>query len=554
MAIITVPNAGVILIIGLIWLAATGIRKRAWRNPVLHGIAALIGATAAIAPVTIRNYAVSGEFVLISTNGGVNFFIGNNPEADRTVAVRPGQKWERLTRAALVDGPKTPAQQDVYFYTRVSAYIREDPAGFLGGLLRKVIRILNACEIPRNVDLYVHRSFSRLASLLMWRAGPAAFPFGLVAPLAAVGIVATLGSNRSATKSRAPAGVLLLFIILYGGSVVLFFVTARYRIPLVPAVSTFAAAGVVWIWEQVRGRAERTPSRVRWLAGLAFLAVGIAANRSMVSPTDPVDFRAELYMNVGNSEMMAGRLEKAESHLGEALKYDPGYARAYCKLAQVLFWKGQREESQRHLRRAIELDPDDTESYWLLAALLLEEGKAVEALRLLEQALVADPLCPKVHVGLADTLLAMGRIDEAITHFRRADRVDAQPGDVLIRFADALVARGQYAEGLECYDRALAQTEPDPQTLNRIARLLAMCPQPELRDCRRAIELAEHLCQMTDYQHPVALDTLAAAYAECGRLAEAKRMVLSALELLTQEDDTGLRETLERRLAACEQP
>ena len=42
----------------------------------------LIGCLITILPATIRNYAVGGDFVLISSNGGINLFIGNNEKAN----------------------------------------------------------------------------------------------------------------------------------------------------------------------------------------------------------------------------------------------------------------------------------------------------------------------------------------------------------------------------------------------------------------------------------------------------------------------------------------
>ena len=41
----------------------------------------LLGAALAIAPATLRNHAVSGEWVPISTNYGINLYAGNHPGA-----------------------------------------------------------------------------------------------------------------------------------------------------------------------------------------------------------------------------------------------------------------------------------------------------------------------------------------------------------------------------------------------------------------------------------------------------------------------------------------
>src|SRR5262249_8847006 len=41
-----------------------------------------LGAVLGILPATVRNARVSGTWVPISANGGINLYVGNNPEAD----------------------------------------------------------------------------------------------------------------------------------------------------------------------------------------------------------------------------------------------------------------------------------------------------------------------------------------------------------------------------------------------------------------------------------------------------------------------------------------
>ncbi len=552
LAIITVPNAGVILIIGVGLLVHRALSQRHWRVELTHGILTVLGAAAAICPVTIHNYALTGEFIPISVNGGINFFIGNNPDADQTVAIRPGSKWERLTRMALMDQPRTQAQQDRYFYRLGWQYLVDDPLGFTGGLLRKTARFVNAQEIPRNVDVYVHRSYSHLLSALTWRVGPFAFPFGLLAPLAAVGLIAIWGPSPLVAGPRAGHVALVAFVVSYAASVILFFVTARYRLPVIPVMCVFAAAGVTWIWGEIR-HGSNALSKGHLMAAVVFMAMSVLSNLPMKVPTDHVDFRAELYTNVGRGYIKAGRFDEAEGHLRHALELNPRYAQAYCKLAQVAFWRQQFEQSQALLRQAIELDSDDSEPYWLLGTLLLQESRKLDAIAMFEEALAVDPLSPKVHVSLADALMSLDRIDEAIEHYRIADRTDAQPGDVLIRFADALVSRQQYAEALECYQRALKSADPTPDVLNRVAYLLASCPQPELRDCDRAIELAETASRLAEYQDPRYLDTLGLAYAGCDRFEDAISVTERAIVLAQGANDDALTESLRHRLTLYRQ-
>ena len=61
--------------------------------------------------------------------------------------------------------------------------------------------------------------------------------------------------------------------------------------------------------------------------------------------------------------------------------------------------------------------------------------------------------------------------------------------------------------------------------------MLAACPRAEYRDGARAVELARRGCELTNWQDPNILDTLASAYAECGRFEEAVAWAIKSLEL-----------------------
>ena len=62
----------------------------------------IIGVVAAIAPLTIRNAIRTGEFIPLSTGGGINFYHGNNPAANGILpgACIPGDLPRRHSRGA----------------------------------------------------------------------------------------------------------------------------------------------------------------------------------------------------------------------------------------------------------------------------------------------------------------------------------------------------------------------------------------------------------------------------------------------------------------------
>jgi serine/threonine-protein kinase len=67
--------------------------------------------------------------------------------------------------------------------------------------------------------------------------------------------------------------------------------------------------------------------------------------------------------------------------------------------------------------------------------------------------------------------------------------------------------------------------------LNRVAWILATSSQATLRDAEKAVQLATRACELTQWQVPGLLDTLAAAHAEGGRFEEAVRLLEQVLQL-----------------------
>lgn len=192
----------------------------------------LLGLALPILPATLHNYAASRDFVLINYTSGFSFFIGNNPEANGStryplnIPSHPIEEEKQSTALAQAEAGRTLAPSEVsrFYFRKGSAFIRHEPWRWLRLTLFKLLLFWNKYELPDDYDL----SFisAHMKTLLSWPL----FSFQWVASFAAGGMVLLKGGRTL----RALGGIYML-------SVVLTYVTDRYRLPMAVFLIPFAA-------------------------------------------------------------------------------------------------------------------------------------------------------------------------------------------------------------------------------------------------------------------------------------------------------------------------
>jgi 4-amino-4-deoxy-L-arabinose transferase-like glycosyltransferase len=396
----------------LVLPAAWALSAKRSLRPLLCAAAAV----AVIAPVTLENHARSGEWILISANGGVNLWIGNNPNVDKTMAIRPGAEWEALVGEPERKGISGAGAQSDYFVAKAERWCASAPIACLRNLGWKARLLLVSRDLPRNEDLYVAREQSPVLAALTARLGGAALPYVLLWPLAFIGAVAL-----SLSRTKTHLLVLATALVLAAPSV-LFFVTGRYRAPLAPALCVLAAAGLV---ELAAPRAK--PAWAPVTAGLAALALAVSPVRLAV---DRVNFRAELHYAVAGRLARLGNYEGAARALGEAIALRPDYLEAAYNLGLTQERLQRWPEAVATYERILRRNPDMIEARIRRANALVESGNLGAAEDALHELARDAPEMPEVWITLAKIALRAG---------------DAAAADVLAAKAEQ-AAGGQHAE------------------------------------------------------------------------------------------------------------
>jgi len=425
----------------------------AWRK--LLGLLVLaVGAAAAILPVTIRNRVVGGEWVLIATNGGVNFYIGNNPRSDGIAAIVPGTRpdwqggYEDTHRIPELELGRKLSEGEVsrYWRDRAVAWIRAEPLAWLKLTLHKFRLFWSPVEIGNNQSISF---FARLSpiSAIYW------IGFPVLACPAVAGIA--LVGRRWRTWALP-----VLFLLLYMGSVVLFFCPARYRLPIVPVLALLAAQGAIRLVEALRTRRAKPV--------LAYVAVmGLIVAFLFTNPPERAMFERK---SDGLAHVNLGVL------YGLRAREDPQ----------------QFEPAIQHLQKALELRPDDVTARIALGSCYALARRMAEAGEQFRLAVAHQPEYADSHLYLARYLEVTGQPEEAGQHYRQAVQLAPARPDIRCELANILIKRGSIAEAEEQY-RTAAWLAPDyPEALTGLAWIHERNGQiPEARRLlQRALEAA----------------------------------------------------------------
>jgi 4-amino-4-deoxy-L-arabinose transferase-like glycosyltransferase len=334
------PNLLLFVPLAVIW-HALGTRGGRPARFVASGVL-VAGIVVAIAPVTIRNHHVSGEWVPISAQAGGTLYQANHRGAIGVYSSIPGMKpnpryiHEELQNAAEADLGRslTRSEVDRYWTHRALRELADDPAFAAALIGRKLLFWLGSDEISTEYVLRTERELVPTLWLLP-------VPFGVVLGLAVLGI----GASQ---RRDARVALLLLFIATNLATVLIFYFSSRYRAPAVPVLAVLAGHGLALLLPGAR----RDGALPDWqLAAGVLLAVASLYSWS----TAYSENAANHYKNLGIQFEKRARMEQAlECYERAVVTLDEDWV-LHARLAEVNTQLGNDLEAERHRRASSEL-------------------------------------------------------------------------------------------------------------------------------------------------------------------------------------------------------
>jgi len=258
-------------------------------------------------------------------------------------------------------------------------------------------------------------------------------------------------------------------------------------------------------------------------------------------------------LGFGNLRLAQGRLDEAAALYARAERVDPENPKAPYNLGVVLERQGEVEEAIARYQEAVRRDPTWPDPHNNRGVAFLHAGRVEEARTEFEATL-------RLHPGDVEAELNLGLIAEdgedweaAERHYRAAAAAASEERLSIAAhrsLADVLVTRHELGAAIEHYQTALRLAPDDVGVLGALAWIRATSAEVRWRDGGEAVRLAERACALTENGDANALDTLAAAYAEAGRFADAVRAGRQALE--AADAGSELATEIARRMALYE--
>jgi 4-amino-4-deoxy-L-arabinose transferase-like glycosyltransferase len=193
---------------------------RVCRFASIAGVVALL----TVVPWSLRNVKVFGTFVLVSTNGGVNLWMGNNPDSEGGY-MPPPPHVQSLTEP----------ERNRVLRQEALDYIHSDPAGFLARSAVKLVRLHDRETIGVHWNTGFGERFGARASDLLKSASTAFWWFALAAAL--LGTVITLRRSGLRAYLASPAPVVWMYFAVIHAAIV---IQDRYHFPSIPSIAALA--------------------------------------------------------------------------------------------------------------------------------------------------------------------------------------------------------------------------------------------------------------------------------------------------------------------------
>jgi len=391
LSIITKPNGLLFIPMAILWIW-WGTFKRGTQFKATLSL--LLGIALLISPITIRNYLKFQDFILVTADGGKVFFHGNGPgSTGMERADLPDQGFAeegqaepdyahllfRKTARELTGRPLKPSECSQFWLSYTLDHIWSHSFSAFVLDLKKFFYFWANYEV-HDID----SAYKNYRTIQTWPL----LPFGIISALGILGMGLSL-------KKSCQAFLLYSMVLIYLVSVVVFFVTSRYRLPAVPFLSIFAACTLTFLSNKLREKRIQTFLVYSGLFVSLFLGTHFLFRKDFET-LDRWQRATRIHYSLGGNLLFKkGLYREAIQELEKAITLEPEFAPAYNRLGMSYAILSDYERAEKYFCKVIELSPGIDQGYLNLGLLYELKGEPSKALPLLEKAYSLNPENPK---------------------------------------------------------------------------------------------------------------------------------------------------------------
>lgn len=454
----TRPNflifAGLGLIL-IVWITALPFRK-GWTKASAYAA----GLALPLAFSLGYNAATSGEWILITGNGGINFYFGNHENASG-VNDAPTREFSSIfdqgpaaRRLAEQDLNRSLSQSEVssYWMRKGLAEIAENPAQWLGLLVKKARLFLSSFG-------YGVIYLPEVEKHLSWVLRIQILPAGLILALGFCGLWIAFRQRVAGLT------VLLIFLFSNVATVLIFFMAERFRTPFMAGLMPFAGLCLAQAWQAMRHN--------RWkalLIGAAGVACFTALSFLWVDDSIRISQYTRGRLSLAKAFMEAGRYPEARKETGAVLELLRTPSAVY-HLGLISEHEGDKEEAMILYREAGRLDPTYLEPLGNLAAIHEASQDWDRAIETRKRVIDIVPDRFEGYYNLGLTCIDAGRIEQGIENLEKASSLAPQSALVWEALGRAYERADKPEKALEAFNKAIMI---DPTLADERAETLKM--------------------------------------------------------------------------------
>ena len=455
-------------------------------------VALSIGMMILIIPVTVRNYLVAQDAVLISSYFGENLLIGNGEDSDACTPWTPylqklegTGRWSVYVYVNVVAGLARELGIPNIKHSAVSTYFTHKAVDYMLAHKWRTVKLWVKKALlfwgPKEVTCNKVVEFEKQQyPLLHYLPG---FPWVMGLFLLGTGLFCVDIRRRVvAPITYQFIALAFIYILLYFGSYLPFFTTGRYRVPLIPFMLILAGYGVWRIVENMRTKQWRRgvvqsvigagligvcsinvagykPDLTRWYYERALAhearerwepAIGELRAYLKLRPDN-----VELHNALGLMLVRVGRPEEAMAEYAEALRLDPEYAMGHNNLGFEYYKKGRIEEARTEYETALRLNPELALTHNNLGNLLVDLKQYAEAQEHFMRVVAIEPRDKNGYFNLANLMARQNRFKESLAYYKKAAENDPRNPIIFNDWAIALARLNQLEESVKLYAEAI---------------------------------------------------------------------------------------------------